>query len=37
MRREGYEMAVSRPRVVYKDVDGVRCEPYEVSPWTSRM
>ncbi len=27
MRREGYEMAVSRPRVVYKDVDGVRCEP----------
>src|SRR2546422_1197151 len=30
MRREGYEMAVSRPRVVYKDVDGVRCEPYEV-------
>jgi GTP-binding protein len=30
MRREGYEMAVSRPRVVYKDVDGVRCEPFEV-------
>ena len=30
MRREGYEMAVSRPRVVYKDLDGVRCEPYEV-------
>jgi GTP-binding protein len=30
MRREGYEMAVSRPRVVYKDIDGVRCEPYEV-------
>jgi len=30
MRREGYEIAVSRPRVVYKDVAGVRCEPYEV-------
>src|SRR5688572_7745736 len=29
MRREGYEMAVSRPRVVLKDVDGVRCEPFE--------
>ncbi len=30
MRREGYELAVSRPRVVYKTLDGVRCEPYEV-------
>jgi GTP-binding protein len=30
MRREGYEIAVSRPRVVYRDVDGVRCEPFEV-------
>ncbi len=30
MRREGYEVAVSRPRVVYKDIGGVRCEPYEV-------
>jgi GTP-binding protein len=30
MRREGYEMAVSRPRVVFKDIDGVRCEPFEV-------
>jgi len=29
MRREGYELAVSRPRVVYKMVDGVRHEPYE--------
>jgi len=29
MRREGYEIAVSRPRVVYKDIDGVRCEPFE--------
>jgi GTP-binding protein len=30
MRREGYELAVSRPRVVYKEIDGKRCEPYEV-------
>src|SRR6267143_2092735 len=30
MRREGYEIAVSRPRVVFKDIDGVRSEPYEV-------
>ena len=29
MRREGYELAVSRPRVVYKEIDGVRHEPYE--------
>jgi GTP-binding protein len=30
MRREGYELAVSRPRVVYKEIDGARCEPFEV-------
>jgi GTP-binding protein len=30
MRREGYEMAVSRPRVVYKEIGGERCEPYEI-------
>jgi len=30
MRREGYEMAVSRPRVVFKMVDGVRHEPFEL-------
>jgi GTP-binding protein len=30
MRREGYELAVSRPRVLIKDVDGVRYEPYEM-------
>lgn len=30
MRREGYELAVSRPRVVFKMVDGVRHEPYEL-------
>jgi GTP-binding protein len=29
MRREGYELAVSRPRVVFKIVDGVRLEPFE--------
>jgi GTP-binding protein len=29
MRREGYELAVSRPRVVTKEVDGKTCEPYE--------
>lgn len=29
MRREGFELAVSRPEVVYKEVDGVLCEPYE--------
>jgi GTP-binding protein len=30
MRREGYELAVSRPRVVFKMVDGVRHEPFEM-------
>jgi GTP-binding protein len=30
MRREGYELAVSRPRVVTKEIDGQRCEPFEV-------
>jgi GTP-binding protein len=30
MRREGYEMAVGRPRVVFKEIDGVKCEPYEM-------
>ena len=29
MRREGYELAVGKPRVVYRDIDGVKCEPYE--------
>ena len=29
MRREGYEMAVSRPHVIYKEIDGQRCEPWE--------
>ena len=30
MRREGYEMAVSRPRVLFKDVQGERHEPFEM-------
>ncbi len=30
MRREGYEIAVGRPRVVYRTIDGVRQEPYEL-------
>ena len=29
MRREGYEVAVSRPQVILKEIDGVVCEPYE--------
>ena len=29
MRREGYELAVGKPRVVLKEIDGVKCEPYE--------
>ena len=29
MRREGYELAVSRPRAVVKEVEGQLCEPYE--------
>ena len=29
MRREGFELSISRPRVIYKDVDGVKNEPVE--------
>ena len=29
MRREGYEFQVSRPKVIYKEIDGVKCEPME--------
>lgn len=29
MRREGYELAVSRPEVIIREIDGVKCEPYE--------
>ena len=30
MRREGYELAVSRPRVLFKEMNGEKCEPYEL-------
>jgi len=30
MRREGYELAVSRPEVIEKDIDGKTCEPWEL-------
>jgi len=30
MRREGYELAVSRPEVIFREIDGVICEPYEL-------
>ena len=29
MRREGYELCVSKPEVLFKEVDGVKCEPFE--------
>ncbi|MGG8496895.1 translational GTPase TypA [Tenacibaculum sp. TC6] len=29
MRREGYELQVGRPQVIFKEIDGVKCEPYE--------
>ena len=30
MRREGYEFQVSRPKVIFKEIDGVKCEPMEL-------
>ena len=30
MRREGFEMAVGKPRVVYREINGEKCEPFEV-------
>jgi len=30
MRREGFEMAVGKPRVVYREINGEKCEPYEI-------
>jgi GTP-binding protein len=30
MRREGYELSVSRPRVMIKEIDGEKCEPFEM-------
>lgn len=29
MRREGYELQVGQPQVIYKEIDGVKCEPIE--------
>ena len=30
MRREGFEMGVSRPEVIIKEIDGIKCEPFEM-------
>ena len=30
MRREGFEMAVGKPKVVFREIDGQKCEPYEI-------
>ena len=30
MRREGFELAVGKPKVVYREINGVKCEPYEI-------
>jgi GTP-binding protein len=30
MRREGYELQVGRPKVIFKDIEGVKSEPYEI-------
>ncbi len=29
MRREGYELQVSKPQIIEKEIDGIKCEPYE--------
>ena len=29
MRREGFELLVSRPKVIFKEIDGIKCEPVE--------
>ena len=29
MRREGYELQVSKPQIIVKEIDGVKCEPFE--------
>lgn len=29
MRREGYELTIGQPQVIIKEIDGVKCEPYE--------
>ena len=30
MRREGFELQLSAPEVIYKVIDGVKCEPFEL-------
>ena len=30
MRREGFEMAVGKPKVVFREINGEKCEPYEI-------
>lgn len=30
MRREGFEIAVGKPRVVFREINGEKCEPYEI-------
>ena len=29
MRREGYELQVGRPQVIFREIDGKKCEPFE--------
>lgn len=29
LRREGFELQLSRPKVIYREIDGVKCEPFE--------
>jgi GTP-binding protein len=43
MRREGYEFAVGKPRVIVREIDGVKCEPIELlivdvrTPWAGKV
>ena len=30
MRREGFELLISKPEIIVKEIDGVKCEPYEL-------
>lgn len=36
MRREGFEMAVSRPKVIFREIDGRKQEPFENVTLTSK-
>ena len=29
MRREGYELQIGQPQVIFREIDGVKCEPME--------